>query len=138
MKSELTTVPADTSGSTLSLFLYFTSYCDSQVVLSLLSCFSTDLHAGNNKNNLQFLHKINIYINNTEINKSMYRLPQKILLANFLSFFPPPVSPILLFNCWVGREEIPWEERKFFVKRGNSWSWRRLRGTANLSSSWIL
>ena len=69
----------------------------------------------------------------------MYRLPQKILLANFLSFFFPPLYLlILLFNCWVGREEIPWEERKSFVKRGNSWSWRRLRGTANLSSSWIL
>lgn len=92
-----------------------------------------DLHAGNSKTNLHFwnyLHKINIYINNTEINKSMYRLPQNILVANFLSFF--------FYTSLFSYSVAGWEERKFLVKRGNSWSWRRVRGTANLSSSWIL
>ena len=76
-----------------------------------------DLHAGNSKTNLHFwnyLHKINIYINNTEINKSMYRLPQNILVANFLSFFffffIPPYSPTQLLGGKRGnslsREEI--------------------------------
>ena len=50
----------------------------------------------------------------------MYRLPQKILLANFLSFFPPPVSPYSPIQLLggkrgnsLGREEILCQERKF-------------------------
>ena len=44
----------------------------------------------------------------------MYRLPQNILVANFLSFFFFFLYLlILLLSCWVGREEIPCQERKF-------------------------
>ena len=44
----------------------------------------------------------------------MYRLPQNILVANFLSFFFFFLYLlILLLSCWVGREEIPCQGRKF-------------------------
>ena len=45
----------------------------------------------------------------------MYRLYLRkyCLLIFFLSFSLPLYLLILLFNCWVGREEILCQERKF-------------------------